>query len=80
MAGDTIQQQTTRERENSKLRDLQMQEGSETYVWNINEQVQDPTQHNGAKPKVVRDIVLTYITQHPEVTFIRRTPPKEPTG
>ena len=52
MDGETLQQKTVHGgRENSKLQDLQRQESSGECVWNISEQVQGATGHNGAKAK-----------------------------
>ena len=39
-------------------------EGGGKCIWDISEWIQRPIQHNGAKAKVIRDIVLTYIVSH----------------
>ena len=53
MAWETRQQKTTHQgRENSKLLDLQIQEGGGECIWNISEQIHGFSGHNGAKAKV----------------------------
>ena len=65
MACETPQQKITHKgRENRKIQDLQRQEGSGECVWNISEQIQVTTGHNGAKPKVIRNIVFTCVVLH----------------
>ena len=50
MDGETLQQKTTRKGiKNSKLLDLQRQEGGVEWVWSISEQIQGTTVHHGAK-------------------------------
>ena len=50
MDGESLQQKTTHKgRENSKLQDLQRQEGNGEYIWNISEQIQGATGHNVTK-------------------------------
>ena len=57
MDGETLQQKPThKERKNSKLQDLQRQEGGGECACNISEQIQGNTGHHPARPKVVRDI------------------------
>ena len=48
--GETLQQKTTHKgRESSNLQDLQRHWGRGGRVWNINEQIQGTTGHNGTK-------------------------------
>ena len=52
MDGETLQQKTTyKGRENSKLQDLQRQEGGGECVWINSEQIQGTTGHHAAKAK-----------------------------
>ena len=54
-----LQQKTThKRRENSKLQDLQRQEGGGEYVWNISEQIQGTTGHHAAKAKGCQKTLL----------------------
>ena len=55
-------------RENSKLQDLQRQEGSGECIWNPGKQIQHPTGHEWSKGQRLSDIVLTCVAQHAEDT------------
>ena len=71
MDGETLQQKTTHKgRKNSKLQDLQRQEGSGECVWNISEQIQGTTGHHVAKAKGCQRhyFYLCIVAQHAEDT------------
>ena len=71
MDGETLQQTTTHKgRENSKLQDLQMQEGSGESIWNISDKIQGTTRHNVSKAKgCLRDCFdMCGVVQHAEDT------------
>ena len=71
MYGETLQQETTHKgRENSKLQDLQRQEGGGESIWNISEQVQGTTGHNGAKAEGCHRhcVDMCSVAQHAEDT------------
>ena len=69
MACEILQHKTTHKgRENNKLQDLQGGRGE--CVWNISEQIQGPTGHNGAKANGYQThcFDMCGVTQHAEDT------------
>ena len=65
MGAEPLQQKTTHKgRKNSQLDDFKRQEGGGERFWNISEQNQGTTGHQVQSPKVVRDIVFTFLVVH----------------
>ena len=71
MNGETLQQKATdKGRKNSKLQDLQRQEGGGKRIWNISEQIQRTTVHHEAKPNGCQRhcFYMCLVAQHAEGT------------